>query len=95
MSCQALQHLLPVRGQRNEDSAADGSIAAPFDETALDETIHELHNRVMADLEPVRQHPDGGVGATLKALDLKQQQVLLRLDARRPGRVFADPHEPP
>src|SRR5262249_7337198 len=53
----------------------------------------ELHGAVMADLEPLRQHPDRGRPVVLETLDLQQHQILLRLDPGRPRHLLAPAQE--
>lgn len=58
------------------------------------EAIDQLYRGVMVDLEPLRQRTDGGAPTALPALDLKEGQVLLWLDAGLTRRHFPDALEP-
>jgi hypothetical protein len=94
MPRESFQHLLTAWAQGHDDFPTVGSRPAPFHEAAPLEAVDQLHGGVMPDLEPFRQHPDRGLGAALEALDLQQNEVLLRLDTRCPRRELTASKKP-
>src|SRR5262249_37675941 len=75
--------------------ASVGAVPAAGYHPALGEPIHELDHTVMPKLYPLGKRADGHRPPPGECLHLKEQQILLRLDARAPGRHFAKPKKPP
>lgn len=70
-------------------------VSAPLDHPAFDKAINQLNHGVMLDLQTLREHPDGCHVAPFEALDLQEDQVLLRLYTGRARGRFAYAQEPP
>jgi hypothetical protein len=90
-----VKNLLAGIGQAHLSAALILGIPAPAYQTPLFQSIHQSHDTVVAQLELFRQERDGRRGVRRRALDGQQQLMVLRLDARAPRGLLADPKEPP
>ena len=57
--------------------------------------VDELHDAVVLHLQALGERADRGGAAAVEALDLEQDEVLLRLDAGRPCRQLTEAEKPP
>jgi hypothetical protein len=69
--------------------------AGPFGEAPFLQTIKQLHGAVMLDLEALRDMADGRNASLRKTLQSQKQLVVLRLEASRPRRLFAEMEKAP
>ena len=69
-------------------------MSAPLDHAARRESIDQLNDGMMAELEAFGQRTDRRRLSTFETLDLEQEQIVLRLDARRAGDDLANAQEP-
>jgi len=77
----------------DDDGPSVGLGAAAPNQAAVHESVDQLDGGVVSDLQALGQHADRRHPRALDALHLKQEQVLLRLEPRGPGHLFADPQE--
>ena len=77
----------------HDDGASVGLGTAAPNQAAVDESVDQLDGGVVSDLQALGQHADRRHPRALDALHLEQEQVLLRLEPRGPGQLFADPQE--
>src|SRR3989442_618934 len=89
------QHRLAGGTERDRDFAPIATVTPACDHVALDQPVDELHDAVVAELEPLGQRSDRGRPTAVQALELQEQEILLGLDTGRPGSLLAAPHEAP
>src|SRR6267143_946180 len=78
-----LEQLLAARQQGYQYAPAVVTVAAPAHVAVRLQPVDEFDGAVMFQRQPVRQGPDGSLFAFGKAADGQQEQILLRLQARR------------
>lgn len=84
---------LTLRGHLDENLARIEVAATPYRESPRNQAVHQLHGAVMADLQALGEHPDGGSLALGQSFDGEQELVLVGLDAGGPRLVFAEHEE--
>src|SRR6267143_4397676 len=78
-----VEQLLAARQQGYQYAPAVVTVAAPAHVAVRLQPVDEFDGAVMFQRQPVRQGPDGSLFAFGKAADGQQEQILLRLQARR------------
>lgn len=90
---QALQDGLAGRPELHDHAPPVTRVDPPRDHAAPDEPIDQLDRAVVAKLQALGEGSDRHRFPAVQALRLQQEQILLRLDARRPRRLLSDPEE--
>jgi len=92
---QLRQQTFPAPGELDDDLSPVGGVRRAPHEPARLHPIDELDRAVMPELQPLGEPADGGGDAGRHAAQRKQELVLLRLEARLPGRLLAEAEEAP
>jgi hypothetical protein len=77
----------------HDDLAPITPLPPPLHHASSHQPVHQLNDRVMADLETFREHAHRRGLTPLETFDLQQQEVLLRLHACRTRGDLANPEE--
>ena len=90
MNNKVTQHLVALGGQLNEDLATVFTAALSRDESPFGHAVHQLHGAVVLDLHALGEFSDRRPDAVRRALDGKQELVMLWFEARLASRLFAE-----
>ena len=88
------QQSLTSRRQRETHLSPVGGVSGPRSQPRCNEPIHQSYGAVMAQLQSFRELTDGDAIASGKAFDCQQGLMLLRRQACRVGRLFAESEKP-
>lgn len=89
------QHPLARRPKLDGDHTPVRTLLSAGDHALVNQPVDELDRAVMAQLQPLREPANSGRMLPFQTLDLQQQEVLLRLDARRSGCGLPAPQKLP
>jgi len=81
--CDLFEKFFAARQQGYQYAPAVVTVAAPAHVAVRFQPVDEFHGAVMFQRQPVRQGPDGSFFAFGKSAERQQEQILLRLQARR------------
>lgn len=83
------QDFLAAACQAQQDLAAVLAIADPLQKAMRFEAVGKFNGAVMLDLKTFGKQTHSGAGRSRQTLNGKQRLILLRLNAGRAGRLFA------
>jgi hypothetical protein len=83
------QHPLPLRPQPHDYQPAVAPVAGPPHEPLLRQAVDQLDRAVVLNLQPLRERADGRLLSARQPAD-REQQLLRRLEPRRPRRLLAE-----
>ena len=87
---EALEDPLAGRPQTHHDLAPIAAVPPSLNHAGSHQTVDQLNDGVMADLQTFGQHAHRRHLMPFESLDLEQHEILLRLHPRRAGGDFAD-----